>query len=156
MNVEQLMTPDPATCRKSETLEQAASRMWEHDCGALPVLDDDGLLAGMVTDRDICMAAYTQGKPLSEITVESAASKEVFSVSARIDVSEAERLMQRKQIRRVPVVNGHNQGALVGILSLNDIARATARSRSGVTEHEVAETLSAVCQPRSTPMHATA
>ncbi len=49
--------------------------MWEHDCGAILVVDADSHVVGMITDRDICMASYTQGRPLWQIPVSSACSR---------------------------------------------------------------------------------
>ena len=59
--VRDVMTREPRTCRPSDTLNLAAQHMWEGDCGVLPVTDDEGKPIGMLTDRDICMAAYTRG-----------------------------------------------------------------------------------------------
>ena len=80
MNVSELMTHAPAVCTTSDHLTRAAQIMWERDCGAVPVIDDAGKLAGIVTDRDICMAAYTQGRALHEIPVANAMSKSVFTI----------------------------------------------------------------------------
>src|SRR5262245_1269543 len=70
MRVEQLMTRTVQTCTPSDCLERAAGIMWDHDCGALPVTSADGeepRVVGMLTDRDVCMAAYTQGRALRDI-----------------------------------------------------------------------------------------
>jgi Mg/Co/Ni transporter MgtE len=68
-NVRDLMTTAVRSCTTGDNLQRAAQIMWESDCGVVPVVDRDGRLVGMITDRDICMAAYTQGKPLSHIGV---------------------------------------------------------------------------------------
>ena len=80
MQVRQLMNQPAVTCSPRDTLHRAAGLMWEHDCGALPVVDDNGHIAGMITDRDICMAAYTQGRPLHAVPVNEIMSRTVFSV----------------------------------------------------------------------------
>jgi CBS-domain-containing membrane protein len=74
MRVEQLMTRDVKVCRAEDTLSRAAQLMWEHDCGCVPVIgtNGDGRLVGIITDRDIAMAAYTQGWPQSAIPVSTA------------------------------------------------------------------------------------
>ncbi len=104
-------------------MNRAAQIMWENDCGVVPVVDGDGRVAAMITDRDICMAAYMQGKPLTEMPVTVAASRDVVSVRDRDDLSSAEHLMQQHQIRRVPVVDAN--GLLCGMLSMADIARSS-------------------------------
>ena len=64
MRVEQLMSRPVHCCRPEDTLACAAQLMWDHDCGCVPVVAADGTgLAGIITDRDICMCAYFQNKP---------------------------------------------------------------------------------------------
>ena len=60
MNVEQLMTTDLRTCSPEDTLDCAARIMWEKDCGVVPIVDGADRVVGMITDRDICIASYTQ------------------------------------------------------------------------------------------------
>lgn len=147
MRIEQLMSKPAVTCSQDDSLNTAAQRMWEHDCGAVPVVGDDGTVVGLLTDRDICMAAYTQGKPLQAIPVSRAMAKQVFSCHPDDSIEAAERLMTDKKIRRLPVVDG--EGRPVGVLSLNDVARDAAGSQAGNgAQREVARTLAAICQPR--------
>lgn len=147
MQVRELMTQPALTCHPGDTLNTPAQLMWEHDCGVVPVVADDGRVVGVITDRDISMAAYTQGKSLQAIRVSDAMAHEVFSCHAQDAVEAAERLMAEKQVRRVPVVDGEDM--LVGLLSLNDIARhgASDRKKDGA-ERAVVQTLAAICQPR--------
>src|SRR5438046_1875104 len=77
MKVEEIMSVDLETCRLEDTLNRPAQIMWEHDCGVVPVVDGEARVVGIITDRDICIAAYTQGRPLSEIPVSSACSQNV-------------------------------------------------------------------------------
>lgn len=150
MNVEQLMSKHPHTCCPEDTMEQAARIFWERDCGCAPVVDADSHVLGMITDRDVCMAAYTQGRALRDMRVSSAMSKGAHICKTTDTVSAAEALMRTNRIRRLPVVDEHRR--LVGVLSLNDIAQEAMRERSQkqkvVTQTEVAETLSTVCSPR--------
>ena len=149
MNVEKIMTRSVMTCSPEDTLDRAAGLMWEHDCGCVPVTDADGRVLAMLTDRDVCMAAYTQGRALGEIRVRAAMSESCFAVSPRDPIVAAERVMREHQVRRLPVVS---DGRLVGLVSLTDItceaARESDNNQSEVTLDEVAVTLSAVCQPR--------
>jgi CBS domain-containing protein len=145
MKVSQLMTRDVVTCGKLDDLARAAQLMWEHDVGALPVVDEDGHVAGMITDRDIAMAAYTRGVPLHEIPALVAMAQRVFTCTAEDDLAAVEKTMRECQIRRMPVVD--RKGHPVGIIALNDLARASAGAAE-VTPSEVASTLAAVCAPR--------
>jgi CBS domain-containing protein len=146
MKVSQLMTKDVATCRADDSLNRAAQIMWDHDCGCVPVVDNAGHIQGMITDRDICMAAFTQGKRLEEIPISSAMSKQVHAASPNDDVERAAELMSSKQIRRVPVLDGGDQ--IVGLLSLGDVARAASgRGANGISTPTLARTLSEISQP---------
>jgi len=153
MRVEKLMTTDVKVCFEHDTLNQAAQLMWEGDCGFVPVIagNGDASLIGVVTDRDIAMAAYTRGKKLWEIPVSATMSREVTFCHASDAVEQAEGLMREKKIRRLPVVDRRNR--IVGILSLNDIAREAQREvavggRPEVSAQSVSQTLAMVCEPR--------
>lgn len=154
MKVEQLMRREVKVCTEADTLNRAAELMWESDCGCIPVIsaNGDGGIVGIVTDRDIAMAAYTQGKQLLAIPVRIAMARKVIICHAHEGISQAEASMRDNQVRRLPVLDQNE--CLVGILSLNDIAREAQREaatgkRAEVTGESVAETLASVCQPRS-------
>ena len=138
-----MMKADVQTCAPEDSLDTAARLLWEADVGVLPVVSG-GRTVGMITDRDICMAAYTQGRPLRELQVSSAMSRRVYGVRPETPLSEATLIMREHQVRRLPVVD--QEGKLVGLLSLNDLARDAARARAKVSMKEVAETLAAVCE----------
>jgi CBS domain-containing protein len=123
--VADLMTPQVHSCRVGDTLERAARLMWEHDCGALPVVDAHGRTVGMVTDRDVCMAAYIQGRPLSRIPVTVAASHRVHFVRPDATLDLACAIMREHRVRRLPVIDVG--GNLVGMLSLVDVVRVARR-----------------------------
>jgi CBS domain-containing protein len=144
MKVSDVMTKKVVTCRPHDTLNAAAHHMWSSDIGALPVVDG-GVVKGMITDRDIAMAAYLRGGRLSELPVSNSMSKSIHCCRPEDAVSAAEKIMADHQIRRLPVVNGDK---LVGILSLNDLARASANGGGKLTAEEVGRTLSAVTSPR--------
>lgn len=145
MKISNLIQRDVATCTVHESLEHAAQQMWDRDLGCLPVIDEQGHVAGMVTDRDICMAAYTQGAPLRAIPVTTAMAKHVFSCTEHDEVEAVERVMREHQIRRMPVID--DQGHPVGIVSLNDIARAASAGK--VSASDVASTMAAISAPRA-------
>jgi CBS domain-containing protein len=152
MDVGQLMVREVETCRPLDTLNTAAKIMWEHDCGCVPVVDDDARVVGILTDRDICMAAYTQGRPLDGIPVASVMTKDVHTCKGDDPIAFAEGIMRAHKVRRLPVTDA--DGHLLGILSLNDIARQAVRERTrktkkAVSAAEVADILGAICEPRS-------
>lgn len=153
MTVDQLMTRDVKVCRADDMLSRAAQLMWECDCGCIPVIstNGDGNLVGIITDRDIAMAGYIQGWPLSSIPVSSVISHEVVACRLKDPIEEAESLMRSNRVRRLPVLD--QQGRLAGILSLNDIAQAARREALGprpqINPVSVCETLAIVSEARS-------
>lgn len=149
MKVKDAMSRHVWACKADDSLEGATRLMWDHDVGCIPVVDDEGQLCGVVTDRDVAMAAYTQGKPLVEIPVSSAMASQPITVFPGDPLFEAERLMRTRQIRRLPVVD--ELGCLAGMITLNDVARLHAHpatSRDVVGAEEVALTLAAIGRPR--------
>ena len=145
MQVKHVMTQPAVTCPVNATLDTVARCMWECDLGSVPLVDDTGKIAGVITDRDICMAAYTQGRPLNEIPAASAMAKEVFCCQPEETTESAEWLMAQKQIRRLPVVD--RDGRPVGVVAVADLARSAARVQGNGAEHEVVETLVAIGEP---------
>lgn len=151
MKVNELMVREVRSVAAGDSLSEAARIMWEHDCGCVPVVDQELHVTGMLTDRDICMAAYTQGISLEQGRVESAMSRRLYWCEPDDSVAAAEKIMREVQVRRLPVID--REGHLVGILSLNDIARRAARERNGrapreVQEAELGALLASVSQPR--------
>lgn len=152
MKIEQLMMRSVKVCRATDTLNTAAQLMWENDCGCVPVIgaDGDGGVVGIVTDRDVAMAAYTQGKNLFEIPVAVAMAHQVVTCRIGDDVKQVENLMREKQIRRIPVVDAYNR--VQGIISIHDLALEAQRERGAthkeITRSEVADTLARISHPR--------
>ncbi|MBS1122682.1 MAG: hypothetical protein H6Q90_4910 [Deltaproteobacteria bacterium] len=144
MNVSDLIHRDVVTCSDRDTLERAAQLMWEHDIGCLPVVGEHGPVTGIITDRDLCMAAYLQGAPLRSIAVSSVMSRDVVTCQETDDVKHVEHVMSERQVRRLPVVDP--QGRPIGMLSLNDIARAAYGGK--LPSGDVASTLSVITHPR--------
>jgi CBS domain-containing protein len=154
MRVSELMSRQVQSCRPGDSLEQVARIMWEYDCGGVPVCAGNGItrVVGVITDRDICMCALLQGRPLRELSVSTAlADRKLHACQPGDSLDRAERMMREARVRRLPVVDA--AGSLVGMLSLADIAREASREQSlehrEVTELEVNETLAAICRPNS-------
>jgi CBS domain-containing protein len=150
MIVSQLMSRKPETCRPHESLEEAVGKMWEQDVGCLPVVDAEGHVIGMLTDRDACMAAYTQGQPLRFISVTSAMAHEVFSCLPTDHIEDVEAVMKERQVRRLPVID--SEGHPVGLISMNDIVRESARQlkkrNPAIASNVLVSALAAICEPR--------
>ena len=150
MKVRDLMIRDVRSCTQADSLNRAAQLMWEGDCGVVPVVGDDGAVVGMITDRDLCMAAYTRGVSLGSLRVEDAMSRDVTSCSAESSLDTAMSLMREARVRRLPVVD--HRGVLTGILSMNDLAREARKQCQGAVSEDLcvalADTLGTLCEPR--------
>jgi CBS-domain-containing membrane protein len=146
MNVEQIMNRDVKTCSPSSCVDDAVRIMWDNDCGCVPVVDGESHVVGMLTDRDVCIAAWSRGTPLACMKVSSVMSNAVHSCNPMDSIESAEETMKRERVHRLPVI-GHDK-QLVGILSLNDIARRWCSSKNGISAESVADTLSKLSERR--------
>src|SRR5437870_831211 len=133
--VREIMTSNPATATLDTTLEELATMMKEHDTGAIPVLDGEEL-AGIVTDRDIVIRAIAEGKSASECSCEEIISGDPQTIEPEADAEEAARIMSQRKIRRLAVVE---DGELVGMLSLGDIAVKEGEDVAGDALQDVSE-----------------
>jgi CBS domain-containing protein len=133
VKVEELMTRDPATLRPDSTCSEAAAVMKREDCGSLPVVKD-GKLVGIVTDRDIVIRALGAGKDPTKLAVTEIMTAGPVTVTPDMMAEDASKLMSKKQVRRLPVVEG---GRLVGILVIGQLARRESADAAGETLKEV-------------------
>ncbi|MGG0776467.1 CBS domain-containing protein [Bacillus rugosus] len=116
-SVRNTMTTQVATVSPNQTIQEAASLMKQHNVGAIPVVEQ-GVLKGMLTDRDIALRTTAQGRdgqtPVSEVM-----STDLVSGNPNMSLGDASQLMAQHQIRRLPIVDQNN---LVGIVALGDLA----------------------------------
>jgi CBS domain-containing protein len=147
MKIQHLMTAPVRTCTASDSLNRAAQLMWEGDLGCLPVVDEAGAVIGMITDRDLAMAAHLRGAPLWALPVGEAMAKVVYSLRTTDGVRRAAKLMSEHQLRRLPIVD--RDGKLAGILTLAGLACASAaKGKRPITPKEVGAVLAAISNPR--------
>lgn len=121
MKVKEIMTADAIkSCDPDTSIKKAAKIMNDNNCGALPVVDKNDKVVGIVTDRDICLSlAKNDPETLSKVTVKQIMAKKVLTVKAGDDVSEVYKQMRTYQIGRLPVTDAH--GKLKGIVSLHHL-----------------------------------
>jgi CBS domain-containing protein len=139
--VRHVMTEGPRTLTVSMSAADAAGMMANFDVGSIPLLDEEGGLTGIVTDRDIVTRVVAAREDPTQVTLADIATRTTVEVSPDTDLAEANRLMAEHQIRRLPVTK---DGELVGIVSLGDIALAIASKRA------VGETLEDVSRSADT------
>ncbi|MDX2376711.1 CBS domain-containing protein [Microbacterium sp. LRZ72] len=131
-----IMTPGPRCIGEDDTLVDAARLFESLDVGALPICGTDKRLKGMLTDRDIVVKCLAAGGDPSQTTAGSLAEGKPVTIGADDDVREALRVMQDHQVRRLPVIDGHD---LVGILAQADVALALGPGQTGETVAEISE-----------------
>jgi len=148
MKVSDVMTTDIETVPANSTLEEAASIMKAENVGAVPVVDEDDDLVGIITDRDIVVRCVADGKNPSETSVEDVLSHDLETIEPDADLEEATQLMADKQIRRLPVCE---DGELVGMLSIGDIA---VKTPDGATSARLLREISRGVKRDSTPRRA--
>ena len=151
MRVQDMMIRSVAFCVPEDSLGRAAQLMWERDCGTIPVVGRGGEVVGIVTDRDVCMAAHFTGRRLLDIPVSEVMSRVVHVCGPADSIESAEAIMRNNQVRRLPVVDEFRR--LVAILSMADIARHT-RPTVMQPAHALpllVETLARISEPRARP-----
>jgi CBS domain-containing protein len=119
MTVRDIMTTPALTCHPETSLAVAARLMRDEDYGTLPVTDRTGRLAGIITDRDICLMLAGTNRNALNIAVNEAMTANVISIAADESAQAALMAMKNARVRRLPVRNA--MGHLAGIVSLEDI-----------------------------------
>jgi CBS domain-containing protein len=143
MKTKERMVKPVSGCGPEDNLAKVAATMWDERCGALPVVDYDGRVIGMITDRDICIALGTRNVRASDVQVKDVAAPRVFTCLDRDDVSQALLTMVSQNVRRLPVVT--DGGNLVGVISIDDFLMPT---ETGVFSIDVLEALKTIVENR--------
>lgn len=122
MKIKDVMTASPQFLPSTATLQEAAQKMIDLDCGFLPIGDGKKLI-GTLTDRDITIRATAKGLPAST-KVSEVMTKKVF-YCAETDTTEAiAQNMAENEVRRLVVLNNRTEKKLTGVVSLADIINA--------------------------------
>jgi len=154
MRVRQIMHRTVKTCRLDDDLQSVAMIMWNEDCGAVPIVDDEGHAIGLLTDRDIAMAAALYHRPLWDIGAREVKPKDhVCSCRASDDVRVALRTMGEERVRRLLVLSESNR--IEGIVALKDVLDNIVTGRNGAagepSSGEALHTLRTICRPIALP-----
>ena len=132
----EIMSPDPTCVKEDESLVEAAKKMADLDVGALPICGNDDRLKGMLTDRDIVVKCIARGGDPAQQTAGSIAEGKPVTIGADDDIREALTTMEKHQVRRLPVIDGHD---LVGIISQADIALSLSATETGETVEAISK-----------------
>ncbi|MBS1791751.1 MAG: CBS domain-containing protein [Acidobacteria bacterium] len=148
MKVQDVMTSDVKFCSLEDDLAAVVALMWEQNCGACPVVNNENKVIGMITDRDIAIAVGTKGRLASEISVSEVISGKVYSATLDEDIHVGIKTMRQGKVRRLPVVN--DEGILQGILSLNDVVlraeEEKSRHQPELSYEDAMSTVKAICE----------
>ncbi|MDH3241625.1 MAG: CBS domain-containing protein [Alphaproteobacteria bacterium] len=120
MLVKECMSSKIETVAPDTPLQECARKMRDLDIGSLPVWED-GKLAGMVTDRDICCRAVADGRDIAATFAGDVMSRDVACCFDDHDYEDAAHMMEDKHLRRLAVMDRENR--MVGILTVDDLAR---------------------------------
>ena len=138
--VRHAMTTDLKTAKPDMNAADAAGLMRNYDVGAIPVVEDDGTLVGLVTDRDLVVRVIADRQDPNDVRLADIATRSVVTATPDMNISDARDLMAEHRVRRLPVMQGDR---LTGIVSLGDVALADASKRAvGDTLENVSESAS--------------
>lgn len=139
-----IMTENPETVTADATLVEAARKMRDLDVGIIPVVESDQnrRLRGVITDRDIAVRAVAEGMDVNTATVQECMTGSVESCNKNDSVRQVLQVMQREQVRRVPITD--REGRLVGIVAQADLA-TDLEGHEG--SHLVADTVERISEP---------
>ena len=143
MNVNDLMTSPVHTCRTSARLGDAAQIMLQQRCGCVPIVDGRGRLAGMVTDRDVCLAVAARHRSPWEIPVRDVMSPDVVTCHVDDDVDAVLVAMKENRVRRVPIVDEERR--VRGLISIDDVMRNTGLARGRLASEAAADVMRHIC-----------
>ena len=122
------MIIDPITLPKDATVADAKQNMKEHSIGGIPVIDDNGLLIGIVTNRDLRFEKNNSRKIAEVMT-----SKNLVTTAEGTSLKDAEGILQENKIEKLPVVNADNK--LVGLITFRDITKVTLKPNANKDQY---------------------
>jgi CBS domain-containing protein len=136
------MTTDPVCCLTTDSAQQVAGLLRKLNVGAMPVVTDheSRKLIGIITDRDLCCSVLANGLDPQSTPIEKTMSSNPAACREGETLDDCERLMQERQVRRIPIVDG--VGRVIGIVSLADLALKDKPDK-------VAKTVADVSKPQS-------
>jgi len=143
MKVFEVMTIDVGFCHADDNLTKAAQIMWEKDCGIVPVVTAEKRVVGVVTDRDIAIAAATRNRRTSSIKAGEMNFRAVKTCALEDDIKDVLRRMRKYKIKRLCVTNQDKE--LLGVISLTDILLKAGEKKS--VRKLIFSTLSAIAKP---------
>jgi len=128
LTAREIMTPDAECIGENDNLVEAAQKLRDLDVGSMPICGEDNRLKGMLTDRDIAIGCVAAGKDPAKTRAGEFGGEKPVTIGADDSIEEAIKTMEQHQVRRLPVIDGHD---LIGIVAQADIARNLPEDKSG-------------------------
>jgi len=135
-HVSDAMTPEPRVISRSASAVEAAKLMLEEDVGSLPMVDEDGMLVGIVTDRDIALRVVAHGKNPDTTRISEVATTDPHCADPDEPLDDAYERMATWRIRRLPVVSGDR---VVGMLAQADLVHELKDKKAGQLVEEISQ-----------------
>lgn len=142
MKVNDVMTKSVGFCREDDNLGKAVAVMWQKDCGMIPILNDKDRVVGVVTDRDVSVAATTRNVIPSNIPVKDLIIGKTITCSKKDSIKKILKKMRKHQIKRIPIVK--KNGKLDGVVSINDLLQM---KKSKKFQKQIFKTMKAIGKP---------
>lgn len=138
------MTKTVEVCGENDALSKACEIMWQKDCGVVPVVDKKSKIVGIITDRDVAIAAFLHNKTVAEIKCSEIVNEKIISCSSADNIENVLKLMKKYQVKRLPVVDEKEK--LEGIISITDILLSSGEDKK--LRKKVLKTIEAISKPR--------
>ena len=137
MKVKDCMCNHVNFVKPDTTVKDCAKMMCECHVGCTPVCNDENKLVGIITDRDILLRAVACDKDTCKTPVSEIMTTKPYSCDCNADMTEAEKIMSEKQVRRIPVMENNK---VIGMLTLGDLA-----ANEAVDEDQLCDTIECIC-----------
>jgi CBS domain-containing protein len=145
MKVKKIMTTDVGCCRLEDNLMQVVEMMRQKNCGVVPIVNEENRLAGIVTDRDICLAVgELPNRKISSVKAGEIISGEVVACAPEDKIETALKKMRKHQLKRLPVVD--KNGQIAGILSVTDVVLSAGKNKT--LKKQIYSTFKGIFEPR--------
>ncbi len=144
MRVKDLMKTDVGFCAADDNLMKVASVMRQRDCGVVPIVDAEGKIIGVLTDRDLCLAIVARNRKASDVKAVDLINGAAIVCAGDDKIEMVLKKMKKNQIKRLAVVG--ETGEIVGILSVSDILLGVRKDKK--LQKKIYSTLKSLAAPR--------
>ena len=116
-----VMTPNPVTCRETDSVYDAVRIMKERNTGVVPIVDQSGSCAGIITDRDVCLQVILNSQDPKSTPLQSVMTRQLLTCKPEDDIQDVLSQMEKRQVKRIIVIDDRKH--CVGIISETDIVQ---------------------------------